>query len=116
MAETEAPRSQTSEAAEPPDHEAAWARHRHNVKWTWLSFVGVFLAMAGLHLLPFGERLAWLPVLAFVVVGGKYASASNRLRCPRCGQLFFIKGRTRVAAPSCRHCGLPNGAWKFLKR
>jgi hypothetical protein len=77
--------------------------------------LSVLLCLFVLVIIPALIRLprqwAWMAMLAWVagvVVLGLWQRA---FRCPRCGERFQGKRRTRLAPPFCTHCGLPRDSY-----
>lgn len=95
---------------------AAWQRHR---RWSWafwllfLGFVpGAPLLTVGLGRVFHSEGL-FLPItLGWMAAVGIAGACRSSLRCPRCGERFFRRGRQyrNEFARKCVNCGLPKWA------
>jgi len=93
-----------------PGDNTAWGELRRREAWLWLAFWGTIPVgiTAGMLL---GERLLWV-VMAWLALVAYRATLLFKVRCPRCGKLFFRReyyetyDYSNVFAGACLNCGL----------
>lgn len=95
---------------------AMWQRHRRR-SWTfWLLLLGFVpgapLLAVWLGRLFHSESLFLPTTLGWMAAVGIAGACRSSLRCPRCGERFFRKGRQyrNEFARKCVNCGFPKWA------